>query len=292
MAGGRKVYGAAAAAGRPPSGQGSTAAGSSAAAGEPHARPEDDGGQDQPHEAVPAPAAASGSGTGGGGGTGARPATKQQQAKRWREAKDAFLSFCLGQPTALTKLLGREQDSHLAQLLRAKALLIKACRQAEKMVSGCWGSRCSTCLPFPASSGTCRRPGRSCALASRQPNPCAQAAAAAGTHLAALPRRCASACAQQLQVLELETEVIKAAHAALDAAVAAATQGPQPSLLGAAFAARLLCLLEGMGGIELRRQAWQRLARRFPPPLLEQLTAADFVPPEQEVLLLGSTDLE
>ena len=91
---------------------------------------------------------------------------------------------------------------------------------------------------------------------------------------------------------EFEKGLLAAAHTALGEAVAAATRDARPSLLGAALAARLLRLLQGSDPILLRAEAYRRLAARFPRDVLQQLTAADFMPAEQEMLLLGRTELE
>ncbi len=81
-------------------------------------------------------------------------------------------------------------------------------------------------------------------------------------------------------------------HSALEFAVQAATHKQQPSLLGVAYVTTLLRLLHGRPGIEVRRALWHRLADRFPPPLRQQLTAAHFVPADQEALFSGVLDLE
>ena len=81
-------------------------------------------------------------------------------------------------------------------------------------------------------------------------------------------------------------------HGALDFAVLAATHEQQPSLLGAAYATTLLRLLHGRPSPEIRRALWQRLADRFPAPLRQQLTAAHFVPADQEALFSGVLDME
>ena len=164
MAGGRNPPAASAATGRP--GTGSAAARSAAAAEEARAPPAD---EDQAQEPASASQAAPASGGSTGGGKGAVPAAAEKQrrseAKRLRDLKDGLLKFCDGQTTALSRLLNDDPGSH--QLLRAKAILVEACLQVEKLVSaaGCWvGSRLSPFrrrLPtFPPASF--RRPGCRC----------------------------------------------------------------------------------------------------------------------------------
>ncbi len=93
-------------------------------------------------------------------------------------------------------------------------------------------------------------------------------------------------------MIELEKDLQAAAQGALHYAVSAATSEQQPSLLGAAYATTLLRVLHGRPGMQLRRAQWQRLADRFPPSRRAELTAAHFMPPDQEAVVVGPLEME
>lgn len=99
-------------------------------------------------------------------------------------------------------------------------------------------------------------------------------------------------CAQEKQLIKLDFDLQAAVHGALDSAVSAAAHEQQPSLLGAAYAITLLRVLHGRPAFDLRHAQWQRLADRLPPSLRQELTAAHFVPADQEALSAGVAEME